>query len=194
MIHATRSIAYRSRRPGARRMVPDSGIVVADNAPVAHGETVMSKKAKAKTGPREEAGKKSRPMDASEAVVRLRVGRTGLASLLFAVLRPKDARAAAVNPNALRLTHGSRYTKIPLGDIVAAKVKTGWCWCGIRFRHAAGEAFVSGLSRDDARAASLAASQGSSSYSNAHSLHPWIRGKYKPRRIGRGSRDRMARA
>ena len=133
-------------------MVPDSGIVVADNAPVAHGETVMSKKAKAKTGPREEAGKKSRPMDASEAVVRLRVGRTGLASLLFAVLRPKDARAAAVNPNALRLTHGSRYTKIPLGDIVAAKVKTGWCWCGIRFRHAAGEAFVSGLSRDDARA------------------------------------------
>ena len=43
-------------------MVPDSGIVVADNAPVAHGETVMSKKAKAKTGPREEAGKKSRPM------------------------------------------------------------------------------------------------------------------------------------
>ena len=133
-------------------MVPDSGIVVADNAPVAHGETVMSKKAKAKTGPREESGKKSRPMDASEAVVRLTVGRTGLASLLFAVLRPKDARAAAVNPNALRLTHGSRYTKIPLGDIVAAKVKTGWCWCGIRFRHAAGEAFVSGLSRDDARA------------------------------------------
>ena len=43
-------------------------------------------------------------------------------------------------------------------------------------------------------AASLAASQGSSFYSNAHSLHPWIRGKYKPRRIGRGSRDRMARA
>ena len=112
----------------------------------------MSKKARAKTGPREEAGKKSRPMDASEAVVRLRVGRTGLASLLFAVLRPKDARAAAVNPNALRLTHGSRYTKIPLGDIVAVKVKTGWHWYGIRFRHAAGEAFVSGLSRDNARA------------------------------------------
>ena len=43
-------------------------------------------------------------------------------------------------------------------------------------------------------AASLAASQGSSSYSNAHSRHPWVRGKYKPRRIGRGSRDRMARA
>ena len=91
-------------------------------------------------------------MDASKAVVRLRVGRIGLASLLFAVLRPKDARAAAVNTNALRLTHGSRYTKIPLGDIVAAKVKTGWLWYGIRFRHAAGEAFVSGLSRDDARA------------------------------------------
>ena len=132
--------------------MPDSGIVVAGDAPVAHGETVMSKKAKAKTGPREEAGKKSRPMDASEAVVRLRIGRTGLASLLFAVLRPKDARAAAVNTNALRLTHGSRYTKIPLRDIVAVKVKTGWCWYGIRFRHAAGEAFVSGLSRDDARA------------------------------------------
>ena len=35
---------------------------------------------------------------------------------------------------------------------MAAKVKTGWHWYGIRFRHAAGEAFVSGLSRDDARA------------------------------------------
>ena len=52
----------------------------------------MSKKAKAKTRPREEAGKKSRPMDTSETVVRLRVGRTGLVSFLFAVLRPKDAR------------------------------------------------------------------------------------------------------
>ena len=112
----------------------------------------MSNKAKAEARPSEKAGKKSRPMDASETVVRLRVGRTGLASFLFAVLRPKDARAVAVNTNALRLTHGSRYTKIPLGDIVAAKVKTGRHWCGIRFRHAAGEAFVSGLSRDDARA------------------------------------------
>ena len=35
---------------------------------------------------------------------------------------------------------------------------------------------------------------GPSSSSNAHSLHPWTRGKYKPRRIGRGSSDRMTRA
>ena len=112
----------------------------------------MRKKAKAEAGPREEAGKKPRSMDASEAVVPLKVGRTGLASFLFALLRPNDARAASVNANALRLTHGSRYTEIPLGEVASAELKAGWRWCRIRFRHAAGKAAVSGLSRDDASA------------------------------------------
>ena len=46
--------------------------------------------------------------------------------------------------------HGSRYTEIPIGDIVSAKVETGLRWCGIRFHHSTGRATVSGLSQEDA--------------------------------------------
>ncbi len=89
-------------------------------------------------------------MDVLETEVRFRVERSGLASFLFAVLRPRDAKAAFVSANSLRLMHGSRYTEIPIGDIVSAKVETGLRWSGIRFHHAKGCATVSGLSRDDA--------------------------------------------
>ena len=91
-------------------------------------------------------------MNALGAVGRFRVERSGLASFLFAVLRPRDARAAYVSANSLRLMHGSRYTEIPIGDIASVKVESGQRWCGIRFHYAAGHATVSGLSRDDARA------------------------------------------
>ena len=89
-------------------------------------------------------------MNTSETEVRFRVERSGLASFLFAVLRPRDARAAFVSANSLKLMRGSRYTEIPIGDIVSAKVKTGLRWCGIRFHHSTGRSSVSGLSRDDA--------------------------------------------
>ena len=92
----------------------------------------------------------ARPMDVLETEVRFRVERSGLASFLFAVLRPRDAKAAFVSANSLRLMHGSRYTEIPIGDIVSAKVETGLRWCSIRFHHSTGRATVSGLLRDDA--------------------------------------------
>ncbi len=91
-------------------------------------------------------------IDASGSATRLRVERTGLASFLFAFLRPRDAKAARVNARVLRLTYRFRFAEIPLGDIEAAEVRHGWFWSGLRFRHAAGEAAVSGLSPDDARA------------------------------------------
>ncbi len=80
------------------------------------------------------------------------VERTGLAARLFAVLRPGDARAAAVNARALRLTYRSRFVEISLGDIKATEVGRGWRWSSIRFRHTAGEVAVSGLSPTAAEA------------------------------------------
>ena len=83
---------------------------------------------------------------------RLSFRRTGLASLLFAVHRPGDAKAAVVDANAMRLVFGSRSTAIPLGDIESAVVEPGLRWAAIRLRHAAGKAVVSGLSKKDAKA------------------------------------------
>ena len=90
-------------------------------------------------------------LDASEAVTHLKVFRTGLASFLFAVLRPRHARAAAMDANVLWLEHGSSSSEISLGNIEAAELKAGWIWSGVRIRHDGGEAVVSGLSPDDAR-------------------------------------------
>ena len=75
----------------------------------------------------------------------------GLASVLFRILRSRDARAATVEADALRLTYASRSRQIPLGAIDSAKLKTGWRWGRVRV-HAAGEAAVSGLTRADAEA------------------------------------------
>ena len=76
----------------------------------------------------------------------------GLASVLFRILRSRDARAATVEAAALRLTYASRSRQIPLGAIVSAELKTGWRWGRVRVRHASGEAAVSGLTRADAEA------------------------------------------
>ncbi len=91
------------------------------------------------------------PIDASEVVIRLRVTRTGLASLLFAILRPWHARAAEMDANALQLEHGFYSSEISLGNVEAAEIEAGWIWSGVRIRHDGGEAAVSGLSPDDAR-------------------------------------------
>ena len=80
----------------------------------------------------------------------------GLASLLFRIVRSRDARAAAVEAAALRLTYGSRSGEIPLGAIDSAEVRQGWRWGRVRVRHVSGEAAVSGLSRADAEALAAA--------------------------------------
>ena len=75
--------------------------------------------------------------------------RTGLTSLLFAILRPRDACGASVDADTVRLTFGFGLwsTDIPLGDVEAVHVADGRCWSSIRIRHPAGDSHVSGLPR-----------------------------------------------
>ncbi len=81
--------------------------------------------------------------------------RVGLASLLFAVARPWDARAAALGRTTLRLTMFSGPREIPMRDIHSASLKRQWAWGGVRIRTARGDTAVSGLRRREA--ATLAA-------------------------------------
>ena len=83
---------------------------------------------------------------------RFGVKRTGLASLLCAILRPGDAKAASVNAESVRLVVGSRSREIALRDIETVEEKTGRRWAGIRLGYATGAATVSGLSRAEANA------------------------------------------
>ena len=78
--------------------------------------------------------------------------RTGVATLLFAIFRSGDARAASVNADSVELAFGSRSADIALGDIGAVEVKAGRRWGGVRLGHAGTVATVSGLSRSEARA------------------------------------------
>ena len=78
--------------------------------------------------------------------------RTGLAKFLFGILRPGDARAAAVDANFVKLSFAVRFTEVALGDLDAIGVDNGRRWARVRLRHAGGREAVSGLSREDARA------------------------------------------
>ena len=84
--------------------------------------------------------------------VGLKVRRNWLASFLFRLFRPNDAKAAAVNARALILTFASTSRAIPLGDIETAEVEHGRYWGGMRIRCASLEALVSGLTRRDTAA------------------------------------------
>ena len=85
---------------------------------------------------------------------RCNVKRTGLASLLFAMLSPGEAKAASLNADSVKLAFGSRSSEISLGDVEAVETKVGLRWARLRLRHAAGTATVSGLSRTEAKALS----------------------------------------
>ena len=82
----------------------------------------------------------------SKEGTRHRVSRTGWATLLFAVLRPQQAKAAAVGANKLQLEYRFRSLEISLGKIESAEIKNGWFWSRIRLRYDRKEAVVSGLS------------------------------------------------
>ena len=84
--------------------------------------------------------------------VALKVRRNWLASFLFRFFRPNDARAAAVNANALILTFASTSRAIPLGDIEASEVEHGRYWGAMRVACASGTALVSGLTKSDTAA------------------------------------------
>ena len=64
----------------------------------------------------------NQPARISQAEAFFGVKRTGLASLLLRLFRPKDAKAAAVNANALTLSFVSTSRVVPLGDIETADV------------------------------------------------------------------------
>ena len=78
-----------------------------------------------------------------------RVSRTGWATLLFAVLRPRQAKAATVNENELHLKVGFRSLEISLGNIKSAEITSGWFWTGIQLRYGREKVVVSGLTPKD---------------------------------------------
>ena len=79
-------------------------------------------------------------------------GRTGLASILFAIARPGDARAASVDPNALTVAFRVRSLAIPLQAIETVEVERGWWWRNVTIYTASRPVTVSGLARRQAQA------------------------------------------
>ena len=90
--------------------------------------------------------KKTKP-DHNSLQVRL----TRLATLLFALFRRKDVKAAALNEDVLILTSPLGPMKIPFQEIETVEVENRWFWGNIRVRYTSGEEIISGLSRHDAR-------------------------------------------
>ena len=76
--------------------------------------------------------------------------RTGLASLLFAVARPRDASATVLEGPALTLRMPFGPREIPMRDIVSVVLEEHWGWGGVRIRTFRGDTVVSGLRRRDA--------------------------------------------
>ena len=76
--------------------------------------------------------------------------RTGLASLLFAVARPRDASATALEGPALTLRMPFGPREIPMRDVVSVVLEGHWGWGGVRIRTFRGDTVVSGLQRRDA--------------------------------------------
>ena len=86
-----------------------------------------------------------------KAEPRLTFKRSGIAAVLFAMIRPRDAKSAAVNEKALTLTFTFRSIGVPLEDIKMVLLGRRWNWRAVKIRYANRESVVSGLSRDDAR-------------------------------------------
>ena len=83
---------------------------------------------------------------------RLAVRRSVLASILFAIVRRADAKAAELNGQRLTLTFRDRSIETPLEEIGAVVLESDWRWWSIRIVFATGEVTASGLSRRDAKA------------------------------------------
>ena len=86
-----------------------------------------------------------------EPALPFEVGRTGLASFLLPLLRPRDAKAAIVDADVLTLVRPFGTRTIPIQEIESASVARAWFWRGVRIRHAYGREAVSGLSWHRAR-------------------------------------------
>ena len=81
----------------------------------------------------------------------MRVGRSGLASYVFPVLRRGHAGAVTLNSDSLILEYPSRSIVIPFPEIETAEATHGWLWGGLQVSSAIGDVTVSGLSKADAR-------------------------------------------
>ena len=86
-----------------------------------------------------------------KAATRLTFKRSGFEAILFTMVRPRDAKAAAVNEKTLTLTFAFRSMEVPLGDIKTVLLGRRWIWRAVRIRYANRESVVSGLSRGAAQ-------------------------------------------
>ena len=93
----------------------------------------------------------STPRLASRSTARFEFGRRGLASIVFAILRPGDARAATVRGYALKLVLPWRSVTLPVKDIETVAVSARWRWCAVHVRSATTTVTVSGISPDEAQ-------------------------------------------
>ena len=84
------------------------------------------------------------------------VGRKGVASLLFALARPADAKASVLDGSVLRLNMPVGSREIALGEIEGVELKAGWRWGGVLIRTPSGTSTVYGLSQEDAAALAAA--------------------------------------
>ena len=75
-----------------------------------------------------------------------------VASLIFRLLRPDEAWAAALGPEALHVTGRQGRAAIEMRRIGAVFLEAGWLWGAVRVRTAAGETIVSGIRLKDAAA------------------------------------------
>ncbi len=80
-----------------------------------------------------------------------RVTQARSATFLSAILRQRQAKAIALDASTLQLEHGPLSSKIPLGNIESAKIKTGWIWSKLQLRYDGRESIVSGLSLNDSQ-------------------------------------------
>ena len=74
--------------------------------------------------------------EVADGTSRFSVKRTGLASLLFALFRPEEAKAVTVNADSVMLAFGSRSQEIALRDIEAVHLNAGRRWGGVTLGHA----------------------------------------------------------
>lgn len=76
----------------------------------------------------------------------MHVKRAGIASFIFALLHPGDAKAAKVNGDILELRYRSGSKEIPVRNIHTAEIETGWFWSAIQIRSLSKVVTISGLS------------------------------------------------
>ena len=89
-------------------------------------------------------------MPASQPEARLAVRRGVLASILFSLIRPRDAKAATKDEDVLTLTLLFGSKEIPFQEIETTEMVRWWFWGGVRIHSPSGKEVVSGLSRREA--------------------------------------------